>query len=43
MGPDGDLTLRAGSSVIFGNDFSVTVGGELTVEIDPGLQLPDSR
>ena len=43
VGPSGDLTLRAGVGVILGNGFSVTTGGKLTVEIDPGLQMPDAR
>jgi hypothetical protein len=42
MGPNGDLTLRAGTSVILGDGFSVTVDGKLTVEIDPGSQMPIS-
>jgi hypothetical protein len=33
----GFLTLRAGGGVLFGNGFSVGLGGSLTVEIDPGL------
>jgi hypothetical protein len=42
MGPGGDLTLRAGSHVIFGDGFSIIDDGVMTVEIDPGLQMPDS-
>ena len=40
MGPLGDLTLRAGTSVVLGNGFTVTTNGELTVEIDPDLEVP---
>jgi hypothetical protein len=42
VGAGGDLTLRAGSHVIFGNGFSIIDTGVMTVEIDPGLQMPDS-
>jgi hypothetical protein len=45
-GPDvtvnstGDLTLRAGSKIVFGSGFSVRTGGRLTAEIDPSLLQP---
>lgn len=35
----GNLTLRAGRSVELGNETSVLTGGQLTIEIDPDLQL----
>ena len=34
-GPNGDLTLRAGESVIVGDDTSVGIDGRLTIENDP--------
>ncbi len=37
IGPNGDLTLRAGKAIRLGNGFSVGVGGKLTLQIDPSL------
>lgn len=40
VGGTGELTLRAGRSVVFTDGFQVASGGRLTVEIDPSLD-PD--
>jgi hypothetical protein len=37
IGATGAVTLRAGSAVVLDNGFSMAVGGELAVEIDPSL------
>jgi hypothetical protein len=36
-GPNGNLTLRAGKVVVFGDGASVGTDGQLIVEIDPSL------
>jgi hypothetical protein len=37
VAPSGDVTLRAGQSVILGNGFFVESGRLLTIDIDPAL------
>ena len=34
---NGDLTLRAGQTVVLGNGFFVKAGGSLTLTVDPSL------
>ena len=35
--PDADITLRAGNSVTLGPSFTLEAGGELLVQVDPGI------
>ncbi len=37
IGPNGNLTLRAGKTIRLGDGFSVGVDGKLTLELDPSL------
>ncbi len=39
VGSTGDVTLRAGGSVVLQDGFSVQAGGSLDIEIDPALEL----